>query len=79
MSPASDLAVRSVGDFMDRLNREFGLSLPVSLPPSTALGALWAQPVAVVSDPEPGVLYRATTTLPLDDPVNGLLSIDVYR
>lgn len=79
MSPASDPAVRSVGDFIDRLNREFGLSLPVSLPTSTALGALWAQPVAVVPDPEPGVLYRATTTLPLNERVDGLLSIDVYR
>jgi hypothetical protein len=79
MSPASELAVRSVGDFMDRLNRELGLSLPVSLPPSTALGALWAQPVAVVADPEPGVLYRATTTLPLHDQVDGVFSIDVYR
>ena len=79
MSPPNDPpAPASVGAFLEQLNRELGLSLPVDIPPTSALGALWAQEVAVVRHPEPGVLYRATTTLRLDDRVDGTLSIDVY-
>jgi hypothetical protein len=70
---------KSVTALMAALVEVYGWNLPLSFPPSTPLEDLWAIPITVRQDPEPGVLYDAiaTATFPVAPILSGTVIAQV--